>query len=742
MDAKEYIEEIDFQKYWLVLRRRWLAASLVFTGSMVLAAVYALTRTPVYQATGKLLFQSSATTSLTGVGENLGRLESVDFQNNPLDTQAVILKSDPLIEKAIQALNLQDRTGQLIPTEMIKPGIAIRGLVGTDVLTVTYQSPNPELAEAMVNQLMQSYIEYDIRTNRSEAAIAREFINEELPAAEQAVADAAEALRRFKDQNNIVELQAEASVAVNSLATLDNQISQATAELADVRTRSQELAYQLGMTSDQAVNLSSLSQAPGVQQALADLQEVQTQLASEGSRYTDRHPVVENLQRQEASAYRLLQERVGQVLGQAIEVSPGDLQMGQLKQQLTAELVQTEVNRLSLASRLNSLVQTRNAYLEWNSTFPDLEKRQRQLENRLQAAQTTYETLLLRQQEVQLAENQTVGNASIIEQAKLPQYSVGPSKKLYLAAGGVVGVLLGVAVAFLLDLIDRSLKTVKEAEALFGYPLLGLIPRYRLGAANAGRDDEALIEPLPLLQGPGLYPMVSDAYQMLQANLKFVSSDKRLKTFVITSSVMGEGKSSVSAQLALTISQAGRKVLLVDADMRSPDQHHLWNRVNGIGLSHVLVGEGHLAEALQPVTHKLTLLSAGVTPPNPLALLDSEQMAALLQEFSQRYDSVIIDTPPLAGAADGAILGKMADGVIQVVRPRGVDIASANAAKSLLNRSGAMVLGLVANAVDVRTEHEDYVPYTATRLDKDMKQSVTSESRASTQGSSLDWLDD
>ncbi|MEO0535496.1 MAG: polysaccharide biosynthesis tyrosine autokinase [Cyanobacteria bacterium P01_A01_bin.123] len=719
MEEQQHIEEIDLQKYWLVLRRRWLPASLVFVTTLSLATAYALTRNPVYEASGQLLFQIDSKTSLTGFGTVLAEQESFSLQNNPLDTQAVIIESNSVVRDTIEELNLRNETGDFVPPTAIKGGLNVTVVPGTDVLRVSFTGPDPERAAAIVDQIMESYIDQDVLNNRTQAAAAREFVDQELPQALEAVDEAAEELRRFKDNNGIIALEQEASVAVDIVANLDDRINQANAELVSILTRSGELEQQLGMSSEQAVDLNALSQAPGVQQALTELQDTQTQLATAQSRYTSNHPTVENLQRQETSAYVLLQERVAQVLGQNVEIAPGLLQSDTLQQQLTAELVQSEIDQLALASSIESLITARDTYLDWSSAFPALEKQQRLLENQLAAAQVSYDSLLARKQEIQLAENQSVGNASIIQRAKIPEFSIGRSKKLYVAAGGVVGIFLGIAAAFLLDLIDRSLKTVKEAETLFGYPVLGVIPKYGLPA------EPSLEEPLPAttpMMIASLNPVVADAYQMLQANLKFMSTDRKLKTLVVSSSVLGEGKSSVAALLALSISQSGRRVLLIDADLRSPDQHHVWNVVNGIGLSHVLVGEGSLKKALQPVTENLTLMTAGVTPPNALALLDSAQMARLLDTLSQPYDTVIIDTPPLAGAADAAILGKIADGFVLVIRSRLADSAKATAAKSLLQRSGTRVLGLVANAIETGAEHEDYLPYAATRTEKEMKQ--------------------
>jgi capsular exopolysaccharide synthesis family protein len=264
----------------------------------------------------------------------------------------------------------------------------------------------------------------------------------------------------------------------------------------------------------------------------------------------------------------------------------------------------------------------------------------------------------------------------------------------------------------LLDLIDKSLKTVKEAKELFGATLLGVIPAFGKSVKTRRplRGLEGIVTRIVARDMP--HSPVSQAYQMLQANLKFLSSDKQLKAIVVTSSVPKEGKSKVSANLAASMAQVGRRVLLVDADMRHPSQHHLWELTNSVGLSNVLVGEADFNIVVQEVMPGLDVLPTGVIPPNPVALLDSKRMASLMETFSKNYDFVIVDTPPLAGIADAPILGKMADGILLVVRPGVVDATSAKAAKEFLSRSGQNVLGLVANGVIIKNEPDSYFYYT------------------------------
>jgi capsular exopolysaccharide synthesis family protein len=155
----------------------------------------------------------------------------------------------------------------------------------------------------------------------------------------------------------------------------------------------------------------------------------------------------------------------------------------------------------------------------------------------------------------------------------------------------------------------------------------------------------------------------------------------------------------------------GRRVLLVDADLRHPSQHHIWELTNAGGLSDVLVGQAEFKAVVTEVMENLDVLCSGVIPPNPLALLDSKRMASLIEDFSQTYDSVIIDAPPLVLAADALTLGKMTDGLLVVARPGVVDSTSAAAAKESLERSDQNVLGLVVNGVIVENESDSYFYY-------------------------------
>ncbi|NJN01611.1 MAG: polysaccharide biosynthesis tyrosine autokinase [Leptolyngbyaceae cyanobacterium RM1_1_2] len=732
------VEQIDLRKYWLVLKRRWWAAAGTFVLPVAAATALTLSEEPVYRASGQLLLQVDRSASLTGVGQDLSDFETVSGQTDPLKTQAALLRSPVILQEVAKSLDIRNSEGELIAPDAIARSLNVEALGDSDVLVLSYTSDEPDLAVAIVNQVMETYVDKNVLANRATAAAAREFLADEKPIAQAAAEQAAEDIRQFKTDNQVIALDQEVSTTLEAISTLSGEINEAQARLAELESRSGELQRQLNMSPQQAATASTLSQAPGIQQVLTDLQTAQTELASQQALYTQEYPVIQNLQRQVDSLNALLQERVAQVLGQALDVPAASLQMVDLQQDLTSQLLSIEIERLSLLPRVSSLIETRSRFQQRANAFPSLEKQQRNLERQLETATSIYESLESRLQEASIAENQSIGTAQIIEAALGPTVIAADNKKL-LVAGAVAGVFLGIAVAFFLDLVDRTVKTVQDAESLFGYTLLGVIPKFSteaylqsLHGLPPQKSNQKISPRIVALDAYGAYnSFVYSAYQMLQANLKFMSSDKKNRAIAITSSIPQEGKSEVSANLAATLAQNGSRVLLVDADMRSPSQHHLWGLVNAVGLSHVLVGEGTLAQGIQAISNNLFVLTAGIVPPNPLALIDSERMKTLIQGFLREYDYVVFDTPPLAGIADAAVLGTAVDGVLLLARTRFVDSASAIAAKSLLARSGANVLGLVANGVDTKDEPNSiYAHYARAPEEYRLENSSGSESVA------------
>ena len=698
MESKQEDQDLlEFQNYLLVFKKHWFMIVTVIAFVFGLTGLLTFTQKPIYEGKGQLLLKQSDASSLTGLNQKLGGLTGLSNASNPVDTEAQIIRSNSIVQKIIDRLKLKNKQGKPLTIEEFIKKLKVNGIRGTDVMELTYQSNNATEAAAVVNTLMKTYWENNILINRAETTSAKEFLSKQLPQIENRLAQAEAALRQFKDKNQVVSLEAEANLGVQEIKTLLSEITKEKAQLEAAKSRSIGLQNQLSLSPQQAFNLATISQSPGVQQVLTEYQKIQDDLVVTKIRLTDEHPTVKNLISKEQALKQQLEKRVGDIVYSQESIPEKDLQIGQLKQTLTTELVQSQLDKLALTTQIRVL---QNAFLTKQTRLrmlPQLEQQQRVLERRLQVGQTTYQQVFKQLQEMEVVEKQKVGNVRIVSEALIPDKAISPRITLNLALGGFLGVLLGISVALLLEVMDKSLKTVEEAKQLLGYPLLGSIPSLS--------HKEGIGSELPIRDNP--YSSASAAFEMLMTNLNFTLSDKELRVILVTSSIPNEGKSFVAANLAVAKAQMGCRVLLVDADMRQPRQHEIWKLPNFMGLSNVLVGQGEFTKTVQAMVG-LELLTSGTIPPNPVALINSQRMDLLIKKYAKEYDFVIIDTPPLSIAAETQILGKLVDGMLLVVRPGVVDSRKAIATKSLVEQSGQQVLGMVVNGVASDSDYGYY----------------------------------
>lgn len=720
MESRESVD-LDLNRYFLVLKRRWIAVSSILMGTVVLSVLATTLLKPTYEAEGKLWFRVP---SFKTVGTNLlpnsnegdaaGELRSLVATQNPISTQIEVLSSPPLLETVIQKFQLKNDKGELLTVDDLQEKLTLKIIAGTDVLQVSYQSNNREEASVIVNTLMNLYVEYDNLTSRAEAEATRKFMAKQLPNTQAAVSKAEMELRIFRQQHNIANLSEETRTTVGIIANLDNEINSVKAQLADVIAQKNLLQQKLGLTSQEAIAVSNLSQSPAVQGVLTQLQEVERQLANERSRFLDKTPIIAGLEARKSNLETLLQKQITQTLGQQTRVPLRLLQIGEVKQNSIQNFLQLDLQSLGLTQKIDSLLDSRFTRAQRMKIIPQLAQNQRELERKVEVAESTYQTLLKKVQELQVAENTNTSNARIIAQALVPERPISGKKPIAVVIGAILGLFLSTTTILFLEMRDKSLKTLKEVKEAFPYTLLGVIPLSENPTNSRKRDAEFYIPKIAAIDTPN--SLTSEIYRMIQANLKFLSSDKVVKTIVVTSAVPKEGKSTVSANLAATIAQLGRKVLLIDADMRVPSQHHLWHLTNVAGLSEVLVGQAEFGRAINRVMDRLDILTAGVRPPNPLALLDSKRMASLVEDFSSQYDCVIVDAPPALLAADALTLSQMSDGILLVSRPGAIDSKNAAAVCELLERASHNVLGLVVNGIMERHEPNNYFKIAANEV--------------------------
>jgi capsular exopolysaccharide synthesis family protein len=713
MGPKESID-IDLSNYLLAIKRRWIPAVSIFASTVALGLLASSLVKPSYQSEGRLLFKipaykiagsSLSPNSLEG-GES-GDLKSLVSTQNPISTQMEVLTSHPILQKLIDQLELKDDKGKILKVADLKAGLTVKIVGASDILQVNYKNRNPKKAANVVNTLMNLYLDNDISTSRAEAESARELMSRQLPKTQLAVNEAEMSLRKFKQQNNVVDLAEEGKSAVGIIGNLETTINTTKAQLDEATAQAIELKKKVNLSSPEAIAVSTISQSPAIQGILTQQQEVERQLATEGSRFSDSNPIIISLKEKQAKLATLLEQQIRSTIGTKTKVPQGLLRIGELKQNMIKESLQSEVQRDGLIKKLASLQNSRSAYEKRVNVMPQLVQTQRQLERQLDVSQTTHQSLLKKVQELQLVKTKNTSTARIITNAVVPEKSDNTSKNLIGGLGGLLGLLFGTSAIAYLEVKDKSLKTVKEIDKVFGYTLLGAIPATKKKKVRAGDRTPALTT-LEVSVRDTPQSVTSEMSRSIQANLRFLGAEKQLKTITITSSVDNEGKSKVAANLAAAIAGMGQKVLLIDADMRVPYQHQFWKLPLKKGLSDILDGKSKLQQISWTVMNNLDVVTAGSRPQNPLSCLESGRMKSLLQNVSESYDFVIIDAAPVLIAPDALSISNLTDGLLIVSRPGVIEETSARAAQEKLKMAKVNILGLIVNGVIEKNETEDH----------------------------------
>lgn len=722
--------EIGLDQYWLIVKRRWLPALAIFGTTVAGFAYWGSIQQPILEAQGKLRIKSSDTTSaLTGLSDlddERGQLSSLNDEESPIETEIELMTTAPTIREAIDRINYRDEEGDPIRVDQFQSNLDINAEGGTDILNVTYQAPDAELAEAAVNSLMAVYLEQNLRENRAEAVAAREFIETQLPDAESRALRAEAALRNFKERNQIISLDIESEETVASLSDIRDKITDVSSQLYETDAQLDLVRYRIGKDPQVALLATAVSQSDGVQQVLDEYQKVEAALAAERVRFQEDHPVIIDLKTRLSNLNRLLGDRISNVIGSRSLPQGVNLQGGPVETGLVTDYLRLEGRLAGLKQTAQTLIAAEEAYAAKGSRYPQLEQEQRELQRQLDAAQSTYTSLLRRLQEVRVFENKNVGNARIVQPAESLGV-VAPNQEKYLTSGLMLGTFLALVSVLLLETSNQSIKTVKEARESFRRPILGVIPSFGREARSGIRlpflgtipSFRKQFSPLPvremggreiphLVTGEAHASLASESFHMLRNNLKFLNSDNPPKVIAITSTGPNEGKSTVASNLAASIAHTGQKVLLVDADLHRPIQHWIWDVASRHGLSDYLVDQVALVDTLIDVQPNLALLLAGSLPPDPASLLDSKKMVALLETLKAAYDYVILDAPSLRSVASTSILGKMVDGLLLVVRPGIADKTSVSHVRELIRQSKQNVLGIVVNGTLSKYEPYSY----------------------------------
>ena len=694
---------IDLSRFWHIIRKRWVLTSIVFASVFGLTAIvtFIQNQKPIYESEGKLVFsKKNAASSLSSLA-NLAGLANI---SSPIETESEIIRSYPIVSKTISFLGLKNSDGKTLPTDSFLKNLTLKSIRGTDVLQISYRSTNPQESANVVNTIIKNYLDSNIDSNRTEAKAANEFLSSQLPKAEGQVKEAEANLRTFKEKNKLVALEVEAKSGLESLSKLYATINEIQGQLAAVETRSQSLQKEMNLNTQEAIDLTALSQSTSVQQALTEYQSIQRDIAVARTIYSDQHPNIMSLMLKEEALKQELGTRAAQTIGNSKSLPQQSRQVGLLTQSLTQDLVKSEVEKLALTSQLEELQNVYTYNRKRLDSLPRLEQEQLQLQRQLLVAQGTYEQLLKQLQIVRVLESQNASDARLVQEGLVPSRAISPIP-LNLGLGGLLGILLGLGTALLLESMDKSLKNIEEATLLLDLPLLGTVP-FITGKRNKSIGDGNRNSPLI-----DRSHAVTNSFEIIYANLNFSLPDQKLQVILVTSATSGEGKSFTAANLATVMAARGMRVLLIDADMRCPRQHKIWQEFNVKGLSNILINETDLEDAILHPLPNFDLLTAGTSSPSPTTLLDSHSMEDLIDKARNNYDFVIIDTSPLMAVADPLIISKLADGILLVVRLGQVHSQEVVMAKSLLDQSKTPILGMILNGISEQNSYGRYYYY-------------------------------
>lgn len=283
-----------------------------------------------------------------------------------------------------------------------------------------------------------------------------------------------------------------------------------------------------------------------------------------------------------------------------------------------------------------------------------------------------------------------VENVQIIDKAQVPNTPISPKPKLNMAIAGVLGLMIGVFIAFLLEYLDKTIKTPEDVENHLKLSVIGAIPKVDINQNTI----ISLTDP----KSP-----TTEAFRTLRTNIQFSSVDKKLKTIIVTSSTPSEGKSTIAVNLAGIMAQGEEKVLLIDCDLRKPRVHRLFGISNSKGLTNILVGDNVVEEVAYKYEglENFEIITSGPIPPNPAELLGSKRMNMFLQTVKEEYDMVILDTSPVGVVTDSAVLSTIADGILLVAAAGQTDIEKVVRGKELLDKVGANIIGTILNKVPI-----------------------------------------
>jgi capsular exopolysaccharide synthesis family protein len=577
----------------------------------------------------------------------------------------------------------------------VQGSIDVEQVKGTNLLSLSVEAPTPKLAALIANAVADAYIQWTLEAKAEMMERASKFFSSQIQDLKKEVDEVEQQMLAYGRQKDIISVDPQTNVTLQKLESLNRDYAAAVADRVSKEARFHEVD-----TAKPDAVADTLSGGL-VSNLRSDNLKLQRDYAEKLNIFKPEWPAMQQLKTQIDKGQEHLDQVVRETVSKAREAAKSDY--------LTA-LRREENLKAVLGSQKTEAMALNSNALEYNH-----------LKTEVDAKRTMLDSLLKRQAEMEAMARLTgVGEANIrvVDRALTPWGTYRPSYPRNLILGGIAGGAIGVGLAFLLSLLDRSLRTPEQVEHVLSLPSLGVIPSVGGNAKAYGRKllgkkkerSEEVPEVIELL--PQTYPRsrIAERYRDLRTAL-LLSRAGGIKSIVVTSCVPREGKTATAVNLAVVLGQLGKQVLLVDADLHRPRLHEILRVPNRTGLVSILAGNVDPARAIvKTEISDVSVIPSGPASPNPSGLLSSEAMSRFLSLAQLNFDYVILDAPPVVPVADALVLGNQTDGVVLCVKGGETPRDQVARVRDKLLRSNVRILGVVIN--DLEEEKGGYAdPY-------------------------------
>lgn len=716
------MKNVNLQDYLrVVLKHRWTIAT-VFAVVFVSVLIFTFTATPIYMGTARVIIEK----------ENpkvVSMQEVMTVDSSGLDyyqTQYKIIESRSVAREVVRRLKL-DQHEEFVPKP--KEGLFydivyfvpntigyIASLFKTDeaakktksdsaivnaflervkvtpirnsrLVDIGFEAKSPYMSAKIANTLAKAYIDNNLETKLRATQDAVAWLEGQIVTERKKVEEAEQALLRYKEQKGIVtDFSTDVeTITAQKLAEINKQVVEATSRRVEAETRYRQAA-------DIRHSPEKLDSVPDVirDELIRDIKkqevEIQKRMSELSKKYGARHPQILALQEELNS----LQSRKANEIGRIVDALYNEYKVALAKEY----------------SLKNALSQQKGESLAMNVKAIDYNVLKRQAES----SREMYDILVKRFKETSITEDIKTGNIRIVDLAEIPKSPVKPKKAQNLLLGLIVGLALGVGLAFFLEYLDNTIKVPDDIKNILKLPYLGPVPA--IAAAEGGAENGARNPADDLVSYLSPKSTASEAYRGIRTSILFSSAEQAPQVLIISSSGPREGKTITSANIAITMAQAGNRVVILDCDMRRPRVHKIFSLSRDRGMSNLLVGNDELDNILiRTDIPNLDVIPSGPIPPNPSEVLSSQRMADLIEVLRGRYDRIIIDTPPITAVTDAVILSKVVDGVVLIVRAGVAHRELVRNAVEQLRQVNAHILGAVLNGVDMGRDSYYYYQY-------------------------------